>query len=359
MTGKERIDAVLAGRRPDRYPVGEDFWGETLARWINEGHLVVGESPIDHFDLDLDRAGLVNCYTDPAWTPVVEREDEDTRYVRDGNGALLRQHKHHTSTPEHVAYRVTSREDWLEQVKPNLLDFDERRIDFDAYRAAERSSRARGRHFSNDAFGPFEIIHRLIGHEVFLLSMALDPEWVADMVTTYCEFNIIHWEELFSREGVPDGTWIADDFGYKQKPFMSPAMFDELLKPGLRRMCDFLHARGCSVFLHSCGYIEPLLESILDTGVDCLEGMEYKAGMDIERLASTFGTRVCWFGNMDVRVFESNDADRVRAEVDRVLSVAARERVGYIAHSDHSISPLVDYRTFADYLARVREHPTG
>ena len=44
---------------------------------------------------------------------------------------------------------------------------------------------------------PFEQMHPVCGHEYMLMGMALDPEWVSDMVQTYADFTIRHLELLF------------------------------------------------------------------------------------------------------------------------------------------------------------------
>lgn len=38
---------------------------------------------------------------------------------------------------------------------------------------------------------------------------------------------------------------------------------------------------GVKTILHSCGYIAPLLPGLIEAGLDCLEAMEVKAGMDM------------------------------------------------------------------------------
>jgi uroporphyrinogen decarboxylase len=206
----------------------------------------------------------------------------------------------------------------------------------------------------SDAFGPFELMQRAVGHEVLLLNMAMDPEWVRDMADTYVEFNIRHWEMLFAAEGLPHGTWIAEDLGFKYKPFMSPAMFEDILMPGFRRMFDYLHAKGLKVIMHSCGFIEPLLEKLIDAGLDCLEAMEYKAGMDMPKLFERFGDKLVYFGNIDMRVLETNDPDVIENELHAKILPVIRNGGRYILHSDHSISPIVEYETFIRYLDMAR-----
>ncbi len=350
----ERVNNVFSRLPYDRLPVAEDFWGDTIEKWIREGHISKGESLVEHFDLDMDRGGLVNWYADPLFGQVMLEENENTVLYLDGNGAKLRQHKRHASTPEHVEFLIRDRESWETHAKPRLMATDPCRIPFDSYRKSRAASRDQKRFFMSDAFGPFELMQRAVGHEVLLLNMAMDPEWVRDMADTYVEFNIRHWEMLFAAEGLPHGTWIAEDLGFKYKPFMSPAMFEDILMPGFRRMFDYLHAKGLKVIMHSCGFIEPLLEKLIDAGLDCLEAMEYKAGMDMPKLFERFGDKLVYFGNIDMRVLETNDLDVIENELHAKILPVIRNGGRYILHSDHSISPIVEYETFIRYLDMAR-----
>lgn len=352
MDSVTRVLNTFSGKPIDRLAAGEDFWGETLAKWQDEEHMQKGESPISHFALDLDRAGLVSWYANPSLGWRVIEEDSETTLLMDPNGVTTRTYKKKAGGVDHVACHVQDRDTWDTFAKQNLLKLDPARIPFEGYRKVREQCAADKRHFSSDAFGPFEMMHRLVGHENLLAGMALDPDWVRDMVMTYCEFNIIHWEELFRREGVPHSTWIADDLGYKFKPFMSATMFEEILLPGYVRMFSYLHERAIHVTLHSCGYVEPLLPMLFDAGVDCLEGMEAKAGMDLPSLFGKFGDRVVWFGNIDIRSLESNDRAKIDHEIETKLRPVIRAGGRCMLHSDHSISPLVQYDTFRYFLER-------
>ena len=70
-------------------------------------------------------------------------ETEDTILQRDGNGALLRRHKKHDATPEHVDFLVKDRTAWEEQIKPKLRP-DRRRIDFRATGGSSGTRTSRG-----------------------------------------------------------------------------------------------------------------------------------------------------------------------------------------------------------------------
>jgi uroporphyrinogen decarboxylase len=354
MDSLERVRRTFEGRKVDRPAAGEDFWDETLTKWRAEGRLGRDESPADHFALDLDRAGLISWYANPALGWTVLEENETTMLVRNPDGATTRVAKRGAGGVEHVAYAVTDRESWERLARPNLCVLDPGRIPFARYAETRRACAAARRHFSNDAFGPFEMMHRLVGHETLLAAMALDPAWVKDMATTYCEFNIRHWDELFRAEGLPQSTWLAEDLGFKGKPFMSRAMFEDILLPGYARMFRWLHDRGLKAIVHSCGYVAPFVPLLRDAGMDCLEGMECKAGMDLPAIFKSMGDCLVWCGNIDIRALETNDRGRIQAEIDARIAPVIRAGGRYIIHSDHSLSPLVEYDTYRWFLDRAR-----
>ena len=96
-------------------------------------------------------------------------------------------------------------------------------------------------------------------------------------------------EVLFAEEGLPDSIWFFEDMGFKGKPFMSPAMYREIMFPGHKRLFDYAHSLGRRVLVHSCGFVEPLVPGLVEAGMDCLQAMEVKAGMDMPRLFERFG----------------------------------------------------------------------
>ncbi len=241
LTGRERIACILARKPVDRIGAFEHFWNDTQKSWAAEGHIRADENLSDHFGYDLELSWPFTMTADLDFVPQIIEETAETKLVRDGNGALLRQHKLHDSTPEHVDFLVKERAAWEEHIKP-LLRPDPRRIDFAAYRATRDHAAAHGLFFCWCGVNVFEIIKDVTGHEHMLVGMALDPDWIRDMVDTYTNLVLQLQEILFEREGWPDGIWYYEDMGFKQRPFMSPTMYKEIIQPGHTRTFGF--ARG-------------------------------------------------------------------------------------------------------------------
>lgn len=358
MTHKERFLNALNMQPVDMLACGDGLWGDTTRKYIEEGKLKEDEDHCTHFDMSWRTGGWLNCVADLDFEPKVIEETEETILKLDGNGAQLRYWKSKSGTPEHVDFNVKERPEWDAQIKPFLLNVDRRRIPFEGYRDTKKRAADEERAFCWAGVAPFEQMHPVCGHEYMLMGMALDPDWVKDMVNTFTDLTIMHLEVLFKEEGTPDAFWFYEDMGFKEKPFMSPAMYEEIVQPGHAKLFDYAHSKGCKVMVHSCGFVEPLVPGLVEAGMDCLQAMEVKAGMDMTRIAKEFGDRISFCGNIDIRVIATNDHDKINEELDRKIKPVLEMGSGFILHSDHSIPPEVEHDTlqyFFDHGRRITE----
>jgi uroporphyrinogen decarboxylase len=354
MNSIERVANTLDLKPVDQTPIAVSPWGATVERWKSEGHIIQDEDVSEHFGQDIRTGGWLNSTADLDFESVVIEETEETVLSLDGNGAQLRRHKLHDSTPEHVDFTVKDRATWEQHAKPHLTELDRRRIPFEGYRNARAFAAEKQRFFCWAGVAPFEQMHPVCGHEYMLIGMALDPDWVKDMVQTYTDLTINHQQVLFDEEGAPDGMFYFEDMGFKTQPFMSPAMYEEIVMPGHQRLFDFAHSLGCKVIVHSCGHVAPLVPGLIEAGMDCLQAMEVKAGMDLPTLFRQFGDRIAFYGGVDVRVLINNDRAAIDAEMDRKILPVVEGGGGYVLHSDHSEPPEIDYETMRYFVERGR-----
>lgn len=353
MTGKERIQRILQHQPVDRAGLFEHFWVDTHKGWEAAGYLKEDESFEDHFGYDMQEYWAFNMIADLDFEQEVVAETEDTITFLDGNGAVLRRHKFHDSTPEHVDFRVKDRESW-EKVKPMLLEPDPRRINFEAYRKAKKEAEEAGRFFVWSGLNVFECMHPLCGHENLLMNMILDPDWISDMSNTYAKLIVGLQEILFEQEGYPDGIWYYEDMGYKGSPFMSPDMYCEFIQPAHKYTIGYAKSHNLPVIMHSCGFVEPLLPHMIESGIDCLQAIEVKAGMDLLKLHKLYGDRISFMGGIDVRALYSNDRETIDRELEAKLPIV-KQGYNYVIHSDHSIPVTVNYDTYCYFIQRALE----
>jgi uroporphyrinogen decarboxylase len=348
MTGIERIGNILKRQPVDRIGVFEKFWSDTQKKWQKEHHIRQGESLEEHFDLDMRMFRPFNMIADISFEPQTVEETEDTILQRDGNGALLRRHKLHDATPEHVDFMVKERAAWEEKIKPLLVPSRER-LNIEGYKQAREEAARNKRFFCWEGHHAFELMFRVCGHEYLLMGAALDPDWVKDMVGAYANLTIGLMEILFAEAGRPDGIWFYEDLGFKQKPFISPDMYRDLIQPGHKKTFDFAHSLSLPVIVHSCGYVEPLIPGLIEAGMNCLQVIEVKAGMDLLKLKNDFGDRIALCGGMDTRNLAANDLDEIARELHAKIPTV-KQGGGYILHSDHSIPDQCRYETYQYFL---------
>ena len=353
MTSIERMGNILKRQPVDRIGLYEHFWGDTRQAWQESGHIEEDENLPDNFGFDLEECWAFNVTADIEMEPEVVEETEETVLVRDGNGALLRRHKLHNATPEHVDFLVRGRAQWEEHIKP-LLNPDRARIKFEQYREVKEHARQEERFFVWSGVNVFEILKDVTGHQYMLMGMIDDPEWILDMAMTYARLTVQLQEILFAEEGWPDGIWFYEDMGFKGKPFMSPRMYKNLIQPAHKHTIDFVKSHDMAVIMHSCGYIEPLLSGMVEAGIDCLQVIEVKAGMDLLKLYREYGERLSFMGGIDVRALYSNDRDIIETEVAGKIPTV-KGQYGYALHSDHSIPNTVDYDSYRYFVQRGLE----
>jgi len=348
MTGYERTRNMLKREPIDRIPVYEHFWSDTHRIWTEKGYIPEDMPFADFFSFDMDEISAFAFTADLNYKPQVIEETDETVLTRDGNGALLRRHKLHDTTPEHVDFAVKERDGWEKLIKPLLTPGDER-INYEGYAKKKKACKAKNRFFFLSCVNVFECMHPVCGHEHMLAGMALDPDWVRDMTETYSDLIVSMMEKLFDKEGLPDGMWFYEDMGFLGRPFMSPQMYKELVQPAHAKTIALAHSLGLPVVMHSCGMVEKLLPGMIEAGIDCLQVIEVKAGMDLIKLYRQYGDRISFMGGIDIREVYPNDNARIDRELESKIPIV-KNGFGYSLHSDHSIPATVDMPTYRYFI---------
>jgi uroporphyrinogen decarboxylase len=349
MTSKERVRLALRREIPDRVPIHDAPWATTIERWHREG-LPPHQDPMDYFGYEI--CGTRSDTSFQFESETVE-ETEEYALTRNGFGALVRNWKHATSTPEVVDVPCTDRRKW-EELKPRMLAMNDERLALDRIRAAEREGVEKDRFFCFNAGLGFNHALKFVGMERLLIAMLDEPDWARDMFETSGESLIRVADALISRGVKFDGAFLYDDMGYRNGPLFSPKLYRELLFPTHARVFGFLHDCGLPVILHSCGCVKPLVGHLVEAGLDCLQPLEVKAGMDVVALKTEFGAKLAFMGGIDVRKMALDDPAPITDEV-RVKFAAAMKGGGYLYHSDHSVPDDVSFANYVRVMELVKK----
>jgi uroporphyrinogen decarboxylase len=188
----------------------------------------------------------------------------------------------------------------------------------------------------------------LNGFENLLQNFLLEPEFAHQLMDTVLDVSIPMARNAI-RAGA-DAILESDDYAGNDAPFFSLPVFKEFILPRLKRMVDAIHEEGGIVVKHSDGNLWPLLDLIVDTGIDALNPMEPVAGMDIGEVKCKYGKKVCLIGNIDCgHLLPDGTEEEVEAAVRECIRKASPGG-GHILSSSNSIHSSVKPR---NYLAMV------
>jgi len=156
----------------------------------------------------------------------------------------------------------------------------------------------------------------------------------------------------------PDGFWSSDDLGNQMQPMMRRETFDEFLKPYYKRVGDVLRKHNIHFWLHSCGNNTPLLDSLIDAGVQMFHPVQ-KHTMDEVAVAREYGDRLGFWSGFDVQqILQTGTPDEVRAEVRHLIDTFDRPEGGMVIAAGNGIvsgTPFENIDAFLDESLKYGE----
>ena len=202
-------------------------------------------------------------------------------------------------------------------------------------------------------FFGFDVTHsHIVGTERFLMALIEEPEWCMDMFDAELTSAIKLCDYLWDQGIKFDGMYWWDDMGYKNNQFFSLTMYRELVKPFHKRAIEWAHQKGIKAWLHSCGDITPFIPDFVEMGLDALNPLEVKAGVDPIALKAKFGDKLVLHGGVNAVYW--TDLPKMEANV-RSIVPQLKKNGGYVFASDHSIPDNVPYANLKYIVNLVKE----
>jgi len=347
MTSQERIRRMFEHREADRVPITDSPWEGTLLRWRNEG-MPAGVDWQDYFDVD--KFAVISVDNSPRFPVQTLEETEQFRVTTTPWGVTLKNFKVADSTPEFLGYRINSRETWEEAKARMTVSRD--RVDW-AYLEREYPKwRKEGRWTQALFWFGFDVAHSwMSGFETILIAMMEDPEWFKDIVSTMLDSSIALFEMVWDAGYKFDSIFFYDDMGYKGRTFFSNELYADLLMPYHKKAIDWAHDRGVKAHLHSCGNVMARVPQLVDIGLDALNPIEIKAGMDIKALKRDYGNKLVLHGGVNALIMDKPEL--VLPYIEDMVPVVKQDG-GFIFSSDHSIPNAVSLETYRQVVDAVK-----
>lgn len=349
MTSKERVLKVLNHQIPDRIPIMDSPWSSTVQRWHKEG-LPEDTTPMEYFGFEFEYFG---ADLTPRFPVKVLEKNEEYIITTTPQGGKRKNHRDYSTTPEVIDWPIKTKEDWKEIKKRLMADFT--RVNWAMGLANNKTACEEERFVCFSAACGYDALQAYMRSEQLLTAMAEDPGWVKEMVMTLAELTIIMAELMINNGFRFDGAFLFNDMGYKNGLLFSPDTYQKTHYDADRLLYAYFHSKGMKTLLHSCGNVTELVPVLIDTGLDCLQPLEVKAGMNLIRLKENYGDQLAFMGGIDVRLMADEDPAKIEEEIKKKFEVA-KKNGGYIYHSDHSIPKNVSFQQYCRVMELVKKY---
>ena len=182
--------------------------------------------------------------------------------------------------------------------------------------------------------GPFERIHSFMGMDTALLCLYTEPEAMHGLIEAYVDYRMKVIDKVIGYYD-PDIVSIHDDYGTQLDLFMSPEMWREFFKPGLRRFVERVHEAGKLFCMHSCGKVDRVVGDFVEIGVDFWDSVQ--PCCDLDEIYRLYGKDISFSPAMDLQKLSYCGTDEARAMAREVIDQLGKH--GNVIPRDDS--PLV------------------
>jgi uroporphyrinogen decarboxylase len=195
------------------------------------------------------------------------------------------------------------------------------------------------------------------------IDMATDKDFALSLVDHVAQVEMALWDIYLSAVGpYVHIVQRASDLGTQLAPFISPALYREILKPYEEKVFSFIRQRAPQVKLwfHSCGAVSEIIDDFIEIGVDILNPVQPLAvGMDSYQLKKRYGKRICFHGGIDIQKALPGCIDDVKKEIETRID-AFGPSGGYILAPVNHIqddTPAENVVFLYEYACRYGQYP--
>jgi uroporphyrinogen decarboxylase len=327
---RERVLTTLEHRDPDRVPLDLGSVGSLM---VDNLYFAVKEQLEIKGDIEPYRKGSTANYYDER---ILDRFDIDFRHIwiHSPDKPKAKRHNDGTITDE---WGITWSREGSYPVYFPLKDATLKDLEEFNWPIPEKSwdvtvLRERARHLYEETdyavvakavYGGGGLLERsyyLRTIDNFFIDMALDRDFALCLVERVAAVEMALWDIYLKAVG-PYVHIIqrASDLGTQLAPFISPALYREVLKPYEEKVFSFLKERApqAKIWFHSCGAVSEIIDDFIEIGVDILNPVQPLAvGMDSSELKKRYGKRLCFHGGIDIQKALPGSIEDVKKEIE-------------------------------------------
>ena len=200
----------------------------------------------------------------------------------------------------------------------------------------------------------FESAWYLHGMEDTVMDMVVNPEYADALFDKVMQYPLKAGLKVID-ENV-DMIWLGDDVGMQSVMMMAPEMWRRYLKPRMAKLIAAFKKKNPDIFVayHSCGMIEPIIEDLIEIGLDVLNPIQPLA-MDPAIIKEKYGDRLSFWGAICVQeTLPHGSEEDIRNEIMRRMQTIGCGG-GYMMSPAHTIQADTSIDNVMAFYRAARE----
>jgi len=192
-----------------------------------------------------------------------------------------------------------------------------------------------------------------------LCIFTIDNPKLVEAVIEKCVDHTLRLAELAVNIGA-EVVVTGDDIAESKKTLISPRVWKDLFLPHFIKLSKGFHDLGLFYWKHSDGNIMPILDTLIEAGIDGIDPIDPLGGMDLGVVKEKYGDKVAIKGNVDcVNLLTLGTKEDVIKGVKDCIRIAGQNG-GYVCSSSNSIfdgiNPML-YKTMIDAIHEYGKYP--
>lgn len=333
MTSRKRVSLSLSHKEPDRVPIG--YWStveaeENLKKYLNikSKKELLKRLGVDYRFIAPKYIGPrdLRCYNN--WdvpgkdTWGVERRTMKSAYSE--HREIFKYPLKEIKDVEELEKYPWPKIDWFdfEDIKRQIEEFEED----DEYSIVLNGGSV------------FEVSWYMRGMDNFLMDLLVNRDIADKIIEKVFSFysSIITESIKVCRERI-DIILFGDDIASQSSMLISADLWRKMIKPWHKKFYKLSHDYGKKAIYHSCGAIEPIIEDLIEIGLDVLNPLQFSAKgfPSPEQLKEKYGDKLCFEGGMDIQtVLPFCSVEEIKKETERLIRILGKDG-GYTIQSTH------------------------
>jgi uroporphyrinogen decarboxylase len=195
--------------------------------------------------------------------------------------------------------------------------------------------------------GPWTMATGLRGAQELIFDTVDDPAFVEELMRFTTEVT-----KMFGSKIIETGLSLTMGEAASSCSLISPAIYRQFIKLHHKEIVDFFRQKKAGLSVHVCGYIDPIMEDLLDLGIGALS---LDSPSSLKRMVEISHKKIVLVGNVATTLFVNGSKDEMESSVRECIRVAALGGA-YIVSSGCELpyNATLDRVTF--FMEAAREH---